>query len=256
MCIIFLSGNYWSATSIHYLHLKKHIYKCSILKKIPTWIKINVSFNELSGDWLSWGCTRLPAKLIEQADRINLQLRMDVCIFLSRALPPPPGHGMTWINYGKDKTSIRHFDFWICITKNITYTQLGKTSRNAARIYGSHREDILEFRLWIYYTQQQQQQQLLSLPAGCVSEMMHSSRFGRKPTPMLPSSHGSLSGTWQPSSTLASQRQQQLSQIICAHDMGASPARDNPKFAYRATFAWNTACGRCGTGVAWQTKMR
>lgn len=134
--------------------------------------------------------------------------------------------------------------------KNITYTQLGKTSRNAARIYGSHREDILEFRLWIYYSQQ-----LLSLPAGCVSEMMHSSRFGRKPTPMLPSSHGSRSGTWQPSSTSASQRQQ-LSQIICAHDMGASPARDNPKFAYRATFAWNTACGRCGTGVAWQTKMR
>lgn len=249
MCIIYLSGNYWSATSLHYLHLKKHIYKCSILKKIPTWIEINVSFNELSGDWLSWGCTRLPAKLIEQADRINLQLRMDVCI--SRALPSPPGHSMTWINYGKDKTSIRHFDFWICITKNITYTQLGKTSRNAARIYGSHREDILEFRLWIYYTQQ-----LLSLclQAAWVKWCIQVA-LGENQHRCFPPAMAVCLGTWQPSSTSASQRQQ-LSQIICAHDMGASPARDNPKFAYRATFAWNTACGRCGTGVAWQTKMR
>lgn len=68
---------------------KKYIYKCLSLWKIPLSLQssfeINVSllrtyFNELSGDWLSWGCVRLPAKLIEQfssrraaseADRIN-----------------------------------------------------------------------------------------------------------------------------------------------------------------------------------------
>lgn len=54
---------------------KKYIYKCLSLWKIPlslqSSLEINVSllrryFNELSGDWLSWGCVRLPAKLIEQ----------------------------------------------------------------------------------------------------------------------------------------------------------------------------------------------
>lgn len=122
---------------------KKYIYKCLSLWKIPlslqSSLEINVSllrryFNELSGDWLSWGCVRLPAKLIEQfssrraaseADRINYNWYWRRIPILPQC--PCLGVGKSpHINYGKEETTIRrrcirHFDFWIFIKNTYTY---------------------------------------------------------------------------------------------------------------------------------------
>lgn len=110
---------HFNLLSIH----EKYIYKCLFLWKIPlslpSSLEINVSllrtyFNELSGDWLSWGCVRLPAKLIEQfssrraareaADRINYNWHWECIPFLPDC--PCLGHGTARLGSAAACTSI------------------------------------------------------------------------------------------------------------------------------------------------------